>query len=280
MHVNQKISYSRHRLFVKHIAVPNEHGSWVFLFSPLLIGLFAGEKFSTASLLLVGAVLSAFMLRQPVTILVKILSNRRPRNELTSSLFWITVYGILGVGFFSGLVWIGYTALIYLVVPALPVFGWHLWLVSKRSERRKPLVEIAGSGALALAAPGAYWVGIGQYDSIGWLLWGLCWLQAATSILYAYLRLEQRGWPAVPSVLSRWKAGRKIVAYAGFAAVLVSGLAIFKIVPVYLPLAFTIQLIEAIYGTFLPAVKVKPTLIGIRQLIISSIFTILFILLW
>ena len=280
MQADRKISSSRHRLFVKHIAVPNEHGSWVFLFSPLLIGLFAGRSLSFASLLLVGAALSAFMLRQPVTILVKIISHRRPRSELTSSLFWISLYSILGAGFLAGLIGMGYVALIYLVLPALPVFAWHLWLVSKRSERRKPLVEIAGSGALALAAPGAYWVGISQYDPIGWLLWGLCWLQAATSILYAYLRLEQRGWQAVPSVQDCWKAGRQIVAYAGFAVLLVSGLAIIKIVPIFLPVAFTVQLIEAIYGTFKPAVRMKPTSIGIRQLIISSLFTIFFILLW
>lgn len=268
------------RIFVKHIAVPNEHGSWVFLFSPLLIGLFAAERFSAASLLLVGAALSAFMLRQPVTILVKILSNRRPRNEMTSSLFWIAVYGILGVGFLSGLVWMGYTALIYLVVPALPVFGWHLWLVSKRSERRKPLVEIAGSGALALAAPGAYWVGINHYHSNGWLLWALCWLQAATSILYAYLRLHQRGWVTVSSFHDRWKAGRRVVAAASGAIAVVSGLAFLGMVPGVLPLAFIIQLAETVYGTIAPAVRVKPTLIGIRQLIISSIFTLLFIFLW
>ncbi len=28
-------------LFVQHIAVPQDHGSWVFIFSPLLIGIFA-----------------------------------------------------------------------------------------------------------------------------------------------------------------------------------------------------------------------------------------------
>jgi hypothetical protein len=29
-------------IFVRHIALPQDHGSWVFLLSPLLIGLFAG----------------------------------------------------------------------------------------------------------------------------------------------------------------------------------------------------------------------------------------------
>lgn len=36
-------------LFIRQIALPQDHGSWVFLLSPLLIGLFAGGKFSLAA---------------------------------------------------------------------------------------------------------------------------------------------------------------------------------------------------------------------------------------
>lgn len=267
-------------LFVKHIAVPNEHGSWVFLFSPLLIGLFTGGTFNWASVLVVAGALSAFMLRQPITILVKILSKRRPSSELPAAFFWIGVYSAIGFGALLGLIAMGFSTLLYLVIPALPVFGWHLWLVSRRSERRQPIVEIAGSGALALVAPAAYWVGVGHYDPTGWLLWSLTWLQAGVSIYYAYLRLEQRVWKNVPLVGQRWKAGRTVVGAATASLLMVTALSIFKIVPVLLPIAYLIQWIETLYGTFIPAVNVKPTLIGIRQLIVSSLFTIVFILIW
>jgi hypothetical protein len=52
-------------LKARHIALPNEHGAWVFLFSPLLIGLATGG-FRPASLLLVAAALAGFLVRQPV----------------------------------------------------------------------------------------------------------------------------------------------------------------------------------------------------------------------
>jgi len=174
----------------------------------------------------------------------------------------------------------GYTPILFLAVPALPVFAWHLWLVSRRSERRQPRVEIAGSGVLALVAPAAYWVGTGQYDPIGWLLWGLAWMQAGVSIYYAYLRLQQRVWTDVPKTSQCWLAGRTIVFGAAAALLLVSLLAVFKIVPPWLPLAFGVQFAETVWGTFRPAVKAKPTHIGVRQLIVSTLFTIVFIATW
>ncbi|MHB8933565.1 MAG: YwiC-like family protein [Bellilinea sp.] len=280
MQAEQQLPMTTRRLFLKHVAVPNEHGSWVFLFSPLLIGLFVGGNFSWASVLFIASALSAFMLRQPVTILVKILSKRRPRSEMSVAVFWISAYIVIGLGALTGLIMMGYFSLLYLVVPALPVFGWHLWLVSRRSERRQVAVEIAGSGALALTAPAAYWIGVGDYDPVGWLLWCLTWIQAAVSIYYAYLRLEQRTWKEVPSVSLRWQAGRTEIAAATTALLLVIILSIFTIVPALLPLAYAIQWLETIYGTFKPAVKVKPTIIGLRQLFVSTLFTIVFILTW
>ena len=42
-------------IFRRHIALPQDHGSWVFILSPLLIGIFAGGSFTASSLLLVVA---------------------------------------------------------------------------------------------------------------------------------------------------------------------------------------------------------------------------------
>lgn len=280
MQAEQRLIKSAQPLLLKHVAIPNEHGSWVFLFSPLLIGLFAGGSFTGASLLLITAALSAFMIRQPITILVKILSKRRPRSEMNAAFFWIGVYGLIALVSLVGLILMGYLPLLYLAIPAVPVFGWQLWLVSRRSERRQPLVEIAGCGALSLAAPAAFWVGIGQYDPAGWLLWGLVWLQAVVSIHYAYLRLEQRAWKEIPPVQRRYKAGRGVILEATAVLMLVVALSIFALVPVFLPFAYGIQWVETIYGTFKPAVKIKPTIIGLRQLFVSTLFTIAFILTW
>ncbi len=266
------------KILQRHIAVPIEHGSWVFLLSPLVIGFSVAGRLSLAGGLLIVAVLSAFFFRQPLTILVKIFSKRRPRSELQAALFWMTIYGLISLLALIWLLVLGHHYILFLSVPALPVLGWHLWLVSRREERRQPVVEIAGSGVLALAAPAAYWVASGSYQSTGWLLWGLCWLQGAASIMYAYMRLEQRVWKEKPALSGLLKAGRLPLAWTSANLLLVAALAGFGVVPAWLPLAFGVQLAECLWGIFSPAIKVKPTLIGIRQLLVSTLFTIVFIL--
>src|SRR5215216_5657678 len=176
----------------KQIFLPQDHGSWVFIFSPLLVGLFAAGRFTFATVSLVGAALAVFLLRQPVTIAVKAYAGRRPKSDIPAARLWIALYGLIILLALIGLIRAGFAYLLLLAIPGVPVFAWHLWLVSRREERRQVNVEIIATGVLSLAAPAAYWVGLGRYDSAGWWLWLLVWAQTAASIVCAYLRLEQR----------------------------------------------------------------------------------------
>jgi hypothetical protein len=270
----------RNSYFRKQIFLPQDHGSWVFIFSPLLVGLFAGGQFSLASLYLIVAALTAFLLRQPVTMAVKVFSGRRPQSDLPAVRFWIVVYGIIILLALVGLILAGAGYVLFLAVPGAPVFAWHLWLVSKREERRQVNVEIIATGVLALAAPAAYWVGIGHYDPLGWWLWILTWLQNAASIVYAYLRLEQREWKQAPPRSVRWKAGLRAFLYTSFNLLLVLGLGLAAILPRLLFVPYLVQWSETLWGIFNPAVRWKPVRIGTRQLIVSILWTILFILTW
>ena len=114
-------------VFRRQIALPQDHGSWVFLFSPLSIGLFAGKTFSAATLALLVAAIAAFLIRQPVTIAIKAYSGRRPRIDLPAARFWMIVYGALILLSVAELVILGETYVLLLAIPAAPVFGWHLW---------------------------------------------------------------------------------------------------------------------------------------------------------
>ena len=269
-----------HKYFRRSIAITNEHGSWVFLLSPLLIGIFAGENWSTPLVYLIIAVLAGFLIRQPIAIVVKIFSDRRPRRDLPAAYFWITVYGLIGLMMVIGLVLRGFGYVLYLALPGIPVFGWHLWLVSRRSERRQAGVEIVASGVLALSAPAAYWISVGSPDPVGWWLWGLTWLQSAASIVYAYLRLKQRDWKVIPALRVRLRSGQRANLYTSFNLLLTGILSFVGWLPPLIFVPYLLQWSETVWGTLNPAVGVKPTKIGIRQLIVSTIFTILFILTW
>ncbi len=264
----------------RHIAIPSEHGSWVFVLSPLLIGLFAGGRWVTGSFYLILAAMAAFLIRQPVTIAVKAYSGRRSKRDLPAAWFWIIAYGLIGLVAFALLTAQGFGSLLLLALPGIPVFIWHLYLVSKRAERGQAGVEMVASGVLALAAPAAFWVGVGEPDPSGWWLFALVWMQSAASIVYAYLRLAQRELASVPESIIRLRMGRRALLYTTFNLAWVIFFSIFRVFPPLLPLPYLLQWIETLFGTLRPAVGVKPTSIGIRQLLISTLFTVLFIMTW
>ncbi|MCL4274229.1 MAG: YwiC-like family protein [Anaerolineales bacterium] len=272
------------QFFKKQIALPQDHGSWVFILSPLLVGIFAGDDFSPATFSLIVAAMSAFLIRQPMTVAVKAFSGRRPKTDLPAARFWLLVYGFIAALALLGLIFSGFGYILYLAVPGIPVFAWHLWLVSKRAERRQEGVEVIATGVLSLAAPAAYWVGIREYDAFGWWLWALTWLQSAASIVYAYLRLGQRELePDQASAKSRsdWRRmGSRAFLYTSFNLVLSLGLGVANLIPRFVFVPFLLQWAETVWGIQNPAVGWKPTRIGIRQLIVSILWTVLFIWVW
>jgi hypothetical protein len=224
--------------------------------------------------------MAAFLIRQPVTTAIKAYSGRRPRSDLPAARFWMAAYGTIMLLSVAELVTLGKIYVLYLGIPAVPVFAWHLWLVSRREERRQSEVEILATGVLALAAPAAYWIGRNGYQPLGWLLWILTWFQSAASILHAYLRLEQRLWKSSPSLAIRFKTGARALAYTIFNLSLSLGLGIFHMVPAWVWLPFLLQAVETLWGTINPAIGAKPVEVGMRQLFVTTLFTILFIITW
>jgi hypothetical protein len=269
-----------HAYFRKQIFLPQDHGSWVFILCPLFVGLFAGGRFTLASLDLVIAAMAVFLLRQPLTMAVKAYSGRRPKTDLPAARLWIVVYGLIILAALIGLIQAGFGYFLLLAIPGAPVFAWHLWLVSKREERRQVNVELIATGVLSLAAPAAYWVGIGHYDPASWWLWILVWFQTAASIVYAYLRLEQREQAQVPAPSEMWNIGFRSFAYTTFNLLASLALGLTSVLPRLIFIPYLIQWSETVWGIFHPAIKWKPTRIGIRQLIVSTLWTITFILIW
>jgi len=287
-HSNHKISFRgddiatkfRIKYLKRHVAIPGDHGSWVFLLSPLLIGVFAGESWPTATSYLILAALAVFLARQPITMMVKAYSGRRSQRDLPAARLWLAIYATLALIALSGLVWRGYGYLLLLAIPGVPVFVWYLYLVSRRAERRQAGVEVVASGVLALVAPAAFWVGKGSPDPLGWWLFALSWFQSAASIVYAYLRLQQRELIVAPPLNKRIRMGARAWAYTSFNLSVVLWLSLSGVFPRWLFIPYALQWLETMWGILKPAVGIKPTKIGFRQLGVSTLFTILFILTW
>ena len=264
----------------KFIALPQDHGSWVFILMPLFIGFFAGKNFSIVSVYLIIAALAAFFLRQPVTIAVKAYAGRRSRADLPAARFWIVVYGSIALIMLVGLTLRGFADVLYLALPGIAIFTWHLYLVHHRDERKQAGLEVVASGALALAAPAALWVSNGGYDAQGWVLWLLVWFQSAASIIHAYMRLDHRKQAQIPARAEKIRLGRRALMYTSFNFVTTLVLGIIGWLPRYIFIPFLLQFSETLWWAFNPAIKAKPTSVGFRQLAISTLFTILFIIFW
>jgi len=271
---------SRRSVFRRSIALPNDHGSWVFLLSPLIIGLAVGGRWTTPVAYLVVASLCGFLSRQPMTIAVKALSGRRSRDDLKPAVFWSASYATIGSIHIIGLVLRGFAYLLYLAIPGLAVFAWYLYLVAKREERNQISLEIVGAGVFALTAPAGLWAGTGNPDPLGWLLWALTWAQSTASIVSVYSRLRQRRLASVPDILRRLQLGLPALSLTSLNLLAVGALGVDGVIAPALVIAYLPQWLEALGSIWHPAVGAKPTSIGLRQLGISVLYTVLFVVTW
>ncbi len=245
------------------------------MLGPFIIGTAASGGPNVASLLLLLMALSLFLIRQPVMILVKVLTRRRHQRDAAPALFWVMIYSVLISLTTTSLILRGFQQLLLLAIPAAPVFTWYLYLISKRKERGQRGVELVGAGVLALAAPAAYWVSGGNDNILAGILWSLSWLQSTASIVNVYLRLEQRQLKNIPPFSTRLQVGRRATAYHLFNLAFACVLASQTLIPLLIIAAFGLMLIDALEGTLRPVIGVKPSMIGLRQLVSSSIFVVL-----
>ena len=259
--------------FFKIYVLPPEHGGWFLLLGPFLFGAVAAAQPNADLIALLCFALASYIARQPLTVLVKALSGRRAKSDVKPALIGLGATGFLAALFLGILLLRGYAFLLWLGIPAGIVLVWQLWLVTQREERQLG-IELVGAGMLALTAPAAYWVSVGGMSRTGWWLWLLAWVYAASSIVYVYLRLQQRRVKQMPSRAEQWRDGRRTLLYIASAIVLTLALAFLQFVPVWTPLAYVLAGAHYVYGITHPCVGVKPARIGIEQSLATLLFYI------
>ncbi|HUF40163.1 MAG TPA: YwiC-like family protein [Anaerolineales bacterium] len=263
------------RLLRKHIALPQQHGSWALWLGPLAVGVAVAGGFTAGHFWLILSILCIFLSLQPLTIAVKAVAGRKSAGNLQPALVWLSVYGLISLAGAFGLIRFGHGRVLWLGLAALPVLGWHLHLVSRREERGQILAEIAGAGMLALAAPAAYLVGGGD-PGTGAVLWFLCSLQAAAAIVHVYLALAYRRMAAFPDFPQRIRLSRKSILLHVLVLGTAAALAVAGAAPRLIWIPFALMLAEALHGGLLdPPVGARPAAIGIRQTIVTAVFAAL-----
>jgi hypothetical protein len=273
--MSDQVQSIRPALFRKHIALPQQHGSWALWLGPFAAGVAIGGRLTGGLLWLTLAMLGMFLALQPLTILVKTLAGRRPAEERGPALAWLGLYGAAALAGVLGLVAAGRAWVLGLGVLMAPVLAWQMWLVARREERGQMLVESLGAAALALSAPAAEALGFGAFTGRSLVVWGLCALQAIGAIVYVYGSLDYRRMKAVPAWPERWSLARASLLWNAAALAGALGLALAGWAPPLAPAGFGLMLAEAVYGGLLrPPVGARPVVIGVRQMVVTGLFSL------
>lgn len=130
--------------------IPNQHGAWAMLITPVVVGALLGGVTAWHPLLLL-AWLSAYCLNFFTGLAVK---SRRPRRYARQ----LTTYALLAA-LLGGPVLVSHPDLLILGVVAVPVFLANLWFITRRNERAW-LNDVLGIVLAAFVGFGAYLLGV------------------------------------------------------------------------------------------------------------------------
>lgn len=252
------------------LAVPPEKGGWIWWVGPLVVGAMAAPAFSPSQCLVAVGACAGFCLRQPLTVLARQRRRGAARRDSRPALVWVALYSALLLGVATALVTVGHARVILLAGLALPVLAWHLRLTLGGDTRRHWALDLGAAGALALAAPAAYWAGGGSGIPQTLAVWALPAAQSSASIVHMFTRLDQRALRRLPALSERLKAGATPMAAHLLAFALAVGFwQIGGAGWVVLP-AMLVPLLEGAWSVLRPQFGHSPMRIGLRQLAVSA----------
>ena len=251
------------RVSLKSVALPAEHGGWGFLLEPILLALLVAP--SWWGVLLAIAVVSLFLMHQPLKLTVKDhRKNRRVPRTLWAERF-VLIYGGLGLSLVALLLrFNGFAFLLPMVMGgafALIQFGYDA-----RNKSRKMLPELAG--AIALATTASSMALLAGWDLLpALMLWLLLSARAFTAIIYVRARLR----------LAFNKPYNKSLVLGVHFGVLVTIVVLVwsRLMPFLSILAMGMLLIRAVKGLVFPKMGVKPKAIGFSEMGFGLAYTLI-----
>jgi hypothetical protein len=136
-------------------------------------------------------------------------------------------------------------------------------------------MDLAAAAVLSLTGPGTYWVAGGDQSQTAFTLWLAAALQSSASIVHIFLRLRQRRLPSMPSQGRRWAMAMPSLVHHVLNVVIVIFLVWHGWAHALLVLAMALTLAEGIQAAACPPVGKMPVQVGVRQLIVSTIYFLL-----
>lgn len=251
------------RVNLRSIALPAEHGGWGLLTEPILLALLVAPSWQ--GLILGLAVVSLFLLHQPVKIALKDNLKRRrvPRTQWAER--FVLLYGGLGIALILILVNLnGINFLLPMIVGS--VFAFVQVFYDARNKSRDLIPEI--SGAIALASTASSMALLAGWTIIpALMLWLLLSTRALTAIIYVRVRLRM----AFNKPHSKASAyGVHIIALFVFIWLVMR-----RLIPMLSIAAILMLLARTIKGLVFPKAGIKPKVIGFSEMGFGFAYTLI-----
>jgi hypothetical protein len=176
------------------LILPREHGAWGLLLVPMITG--AGVAFRQAShifplILLSTAALALFWLRTPVESLLGTSAMRAETVEESRTVRSVVILlAAIAAVTLGMLLWAGRNADLWPLGGAVAAAFIGQALLKKLGRRARMLSEMVGTVGLTAAAPAAYYVITGHFNTTAWMLWLANFLFAGDQIHYVQLRIH------------------------------------------------------------------------------------------
>lgn len=187
---SQGSTNSRRALFRKQLIIPTEHGSWSWFLVPYFVGVLVAGQWNLAALLVLVGGMAGFFIRQPATVYMRSRSGRGRKSDGPLAAIWASFFTLVAFMCLFGLMALGLTELLWLLLPMTIIFAMYLLAARQRRTSKRVLwMELAGAAGLASMAPAAYIAATGKLDGTAWLLWGLMAGQNVLGVFYVRLRI-------------------------------------------------------------------------------------------
>jgi hypothetical protein len=266
--MNANAAVIKREVRLKGIVLPAEHGSWGFLFEPLLAGLLVA--FSASSVWIALFVIGAFLARQPLKILFTDVRMKRWIEQTSVAFKFLIVFGLLSLAGFVGSV---LSAPAAAFVPFLMVAPLGLYQIycdsSKLSRELIPEVTgaIAISSSITVITLANGWSPVAAYA-----LWAIFAARLISSIIYVRnrLRLEkQKPYSAIAPFFVHLAA-----------LLMISAFAVYGLASKLTVMMFLVLLVRSCWGISRYRKRVKAVRIGIWEVIYGTLTALSVVVGW
>ncbi len=250
------------------LKLPKEHGAWVMLYVPFVLGVAVAGRVNWPVLLLLLSATAVFISRESLLVYWRARARGREAAEARKTLL---LYLALAAAFGAPLI---FAFKLFWLIP-LGLIGAALLLVNGRQatrmEERETMGELMAIGGLTMTAPAAYYVASGRWEMTAFWLWLLSALYMASSVFYIKLRVYRLN-PRKQAEQRR--ALRSCAFYHSFLIVALPALILASSLGLSALIAFAPAIVRTFWGMFAPRPKVNLIRAGILEIVYSLVFLV------